>query len=300
MHQMSRDRVPDHTWNLFSSFFFICMAIVNWKWTVADMYTNTDYTEVLLIYGQDRRNAEEACRLYQQSSTNKRHPAHTMFPRSERCLRETGSLSSNEHLHCHLRRSRTPDFEEAVIQRFEDKHDISNRSVAHTLAVNHMLVWQVLHDEHLNPYDLQKVQAMGTNDRTNCTCTSLHTLYLLFWWVYLYQGRHFQLKKQPCSGSKKLNAKHIRSHLHRFAVNVWAGIIDDHLMGSYLLPLRLNGDIYRTFLQETLFICWKWCLWKSVVKCGSSMMPPPHTAQMSSVSIWMKILATEGLDVGAQ
>jgi hypothetical protein len=33
---------------------------------------------------------------------------------------------------------------------------------------------------------------------------------------------------------------------------VWAGIISDHLIGPYLLPLRLTGDIYLTFLQETL------------------------------------------------
>jgi hypothetical protein len=33
---------------------------------------------------------------------------------------------------------------------------------------------------------------------------------------------------------------------------------------------------------------------------GSSMMAPRHTALMSSVSIWMKLLATDGLDVEAQ
>jgi hypothetical protein len=33
---------------------------------------------------------------------------------------------------------------------------------------------------------------------------------------------------------------------------------------------------------------------------GSSMMPPRHTALMSSVSMWMKPLATDGLDVEAQ
>jgi hypothetical protein len=29
-------------------------------------------------------------------------------------------------------------------------------------------------------------------------------------------------------------------------------IIGDHLIGPYLLPLRLTGDIYLTFLKETL------------------------------------------------
>jgi hypothetical protein len=30
------------------------------------------------------------------------------------------------------------------------------------------------------------------------------------------------------------------------------GIIDDHLIDPYLLPLRLTGDIYLTFIQEIL------------------------------------------------
>jgi hypothetical protein len=44
----------------------------------------------------------------------------------------------------------------------------------------------------------------------------------------------------------------MRSHRHRIAVNVWAEFIDDNLIGPYLLPLRLTGDIYLTFLQDTL------------------------------------------------
>jgi hypothetical protein len=121
------------------------------------MYTNTDYTDVLLIVGEARRNAEEAWRMYQQRFPNKRHPAHTMFARLQKRLRETGGFSSNKHLCGRPRKSRTPDFEEAVMQHFEEQPDTSTRSVAQTLGVNHMLVWQVLHDEHLHTYHLQKV-----------------------------------------------------------------------------------------------------------------------------------------------
>jgi hypothetical protein len=48
------------------------------------------------------------------------------------------------------------------------------------------------------------------------------------------------------------NVKHMRNHQHHFAINMWAGIINDHLIGPYLLPLQLTGDIYLTFLQEIL------------------------------------------------
>jgi hypothetical protein len=33
---------------------------------------------------------------------------------------------------------------------------------------------------------------------------------------------------------------------------VWSGIINDQLIGPYLLLLQLTGDIYLTFIQEIL------------------------------------------------
>ena len=39
---------------------------------------------------------------------------------------------------------------------------------------------------------------------------------------------------------------------HLFAVNVWCGVIGDQLIGPYIFPQRLTGDIYATFLQDGL------------------------------------------------
>ena len=44
----------------------------------------------------------------------------------------------------------------------------------------------------------------------------------------------------------------VRSHQHRFCVNVWAGIVDDFLLGSYTLPERLNANIYLIYLENVL------------------------------------------------
>ena len=43
-----------------------------------------------------------------------------------------------------------------------------------------------------------------------------------------------------------------RHYQQRFAVNVWAGILDDHVIGPYLLPPRLNGVRYRVFIEQVL------------------------------------------------
>ena len=37
-----------------------------------------------------------------------------------------------------------------------------------------------------------------------------------------------------------------------FSINVWAGIVGDHLIGPYELPGRLNSERYLEFLQTTL------------------------------------------------
>jgi hypothetical protein len=38
---------------------------------------------------------------------------------------------------------------------------------------------------------------------------------------------------------------------HRFCVNVWAGIVDDRLIGPYVIEYRIDGAQYLNFLQET-------------------------------------------------
>ena len=41
-------------------------------------------------------------------------------------------------------------------------------------------------------------------------------------------------------------------HQYRFSVNVWAGIIGNNLVGPYLIPTRLTGDMYKVFLKQVL------------------------------------------------
>lgn len=37
-----------------------------------------------------------------------------------------------------------------------------------------------------------------------------------------------------------------------FSVNVWAGIVGDHLIGPYFLPVRLDARTYLIFLLQVL------------------------------------------------
>ena len=56
---------------------------------------------------------------------------------------------------------------------------------------------------------------------------------------------HVWADEKPC-------AQVIQNHQQRFSINVWAGIIAVHIIGPYLLPNRLTGEIYLTFLRDML------------------------------------------------
>ncbi|EZA49304.1 hypothetical protein X777_12390 [Ooceraea biroi] len=42
------------------------------------------------------------------------------------------------------------------------------------------------------------------------------------------------------------------NHQHHFSLNVWMGIIGDHLIGPVILPNRLSGAAYLNFLVNIL------------------------------------------------
>jgi hypothetical protein len=41
-------------------------------------------------------------------------------------------------------------------------------------------------------------------------------------------------------------------HQYQFSINVWAGIVGDHLLGPHVEPARLTGNDYQQFLREEL------------------------------------------------
>ncbi|GBM81172.1 hypothetical protein AVEN_205875-1 [Araneus ventricosus] len=54
---------------------------------------------------------------------------------------------------------------------------------------------------------------------------------------------HVWASSNPCDTRPHEYQKH-------FSVNVWAGIVGDHLIVPYLLPFRLDVRTYLTFLQQ--------------------------------------------------
>ena len=48
------------------------------------------------------------------------------------------------------------------------------------------------------------------------------------------------------------HAQFVDRYQHRFSVNVWAGIVHNHLVGPYLLPNTIRGGNYLVFVRDVL------------------------------------------------
>ncbi|GBN11934.1 hypothetical protein AVEN_269095-1 [Araneus ventricosus] len=158
----------------------------------------------------------------------------------------------------------TPQVVDDILQRVEDRPDISTPEVSRAVNVPHSIVWRVLRGEGLHPYRVQKVQAFIPADHAP-------RVEFAHWFLK-------QLAEQPDfiahvlltdestftpEGISNTHSLHVwassnphgtRPHEYQkcISVNVWAGIVDDHLISPYILPFRLDSRTYLTFLQRVL------------------------------------------------
>lgn len=227
------------------------------------VYTNAELAEMHLIYGEAHGNALEASRIYHQRFPNRRQVDRRLFSRIHQRLVETGSLQPR-HGGGRRREVLVPAFEEEVLERFEDNPSTSTRAVAHAMGTNHQSVWRVLNEQLLHPFHLQKVQTLEPQDypqrvefcefirRRQRAERNFHRSILFTDEASFNRDGYFNSKNTHLWDDQNPHGIMKTRNQRKFSVNLWAGIIDNHLIGPYLLPPRLNGVHYLAFLQNVL------------------------------------------------
>lgn len=227
-------------------------------------YTNAEMDDMHLLYGAANGNGREAARMYNELYPDRRTPNHQTFAQLGRRLCETGTFRVNRTDAGRPRYGRTPHVEEDILAEIEHNPQTSSRAVGQRFNASQQTVLRVLHDYHYHPYHYRKVQALLPNDYPqhvafaqwfqlqtamdpNFPSSVLFTDEATFTQdgVFNLHNRHNWAQHNP-------HVTHAHEHQHRFAVNVWAGIVNNSLIGPYLLPARLNGAIYLVFLREVL------------------------------------------------
>lgn len=227
-------------------------------------YTNAEYTDMLKIYGEAQSNGRAAQRLYAERYPYRETPSHTIFYRVEQRLRERGTFRANR-VNCGVQRNRrTPMFDEEVLHLIEENPRTSTRTIAHAMQTNHANVWRVLQEQLIYPYRPQRVQALTPADYAprvefcrwylrRCLDEPRFSRMILFTDEASFTREGvFNSRNSHFWSDENLYVTVTRSNQRKFSVNMWAGIINDYLIGPYILPPRLTGRIYSIFLEEVL------------------------------------------------
>ncbi|XP_066261268.1 uncharacterized protein [Euwallacea similis] len=221
-------------------------------------------TDMLLTYGFCRGNGRKSVRTYHDMFPNRRIPNHQTFARIERRLRETGSLAPYMVNCGHPRTIRTSAAEEQILERINGEPSISCRRLCLELNISKSVINRVTKDYLLHPYHLQKVQELLPGD------IQLRLDFCSFINDQRTQDMFFHKKilftDEACftrTGISNIHNEHVyaevnphtakvRHHQKDFRINVWAGIVDNFIVGPVILPDRLNGENYLNFLKNTM------------------------------------------------
>lgn len=192
----------------------------------------------------------------------------SVFDGVYRRLRETGSVSRRRS---DLGRPRVNDDDEEqdneIVQRFRSDPTTSTNIVARELGISQWKVWFTVNTAGLYPYHYTPVHVIEEGDPVrrldfcrfmlNADLENPAFLKHILWTdeskfdkdgITNYHNAHYWAPKE----NRNPNKKRPKGSQRRFSLNVWMGIISNHLIGPHFLPDNLNGEDYENFLRNDL------------------------------------------------
>lgn len=226
-------------------------------------FTDFQYCEMVLIYGECQRNATHAAREYAVRFPAGPHPSAVTIANVVRRLRETGSTSSRPRSGRPVSAGMRVTAESILAYALAHPHS-STRDISMACGLTRGRVWQILHGQHAHPYRVTLQQALLPRDNERrfdwCNWALINVegnsdfLSNIVWSdEALFQrtgllnrhNAHYWAMENPSWG---LSTR----HQVRWSINVWCGIWKDRLLGPVFYEGTLNGQRYLQLLQDII------------------------------------------------
>ncbi|XP_015594169.1 uncharacterized protein LOC107267241 [Cephus cinctus] len=229
-------------------------------------YDCNEYGDMILVYGMCGCNAHEAARSYAERFPKRaRFPSAAVILGAVRRIQATGSAMPNHRETGAPRQSRTLRKEERIIDVFRKNPTASVRSVARSLGLPRSTVHKIIGCEKWHVYHYTRVEELKSSDYVvrrefcewllqrheedpNFIGNIMFTDELSFGLSGCWNTRNCQIWTTDNSQASVA----VHQHERRFSVNLWAGIINDRLIGPFEFEGKFTTEKYRKFLQRNL------------------------------------------------
>lgn len=249
--------------------------------------TESHKIEILMMigYGDRSRTQAEVVHLFRDKHPELPPINQGTISKIEAQYRELGHVR-------HVPRRRNPvidvDTKLNILLTIQENPKTSARQMARDYSISDKTVLQTIHESKMHPYKMQIVQELreDDSDRRIEFCehmmNSIDQNNIALEWILFSDESTFTLSgevnRQNCRYWSNQNPHWIRESHSQYPekVNVWAGIIGDHVIGPKFFNGNLTGEQYLAFLQEDL------------IPCLSALFPNPIDPDLFDDRIWFQ------------
>lgn len=218
---------------------------------------------MMLGYGDRIRTQQEVCNIFNQKYPDRSPITRSIVSRIETKLRETGNVNDKP-------KSGRPKVmnEERCLQvllEVEENPNISSRQLSANHNVEQRTILRVLNKEKYHPYKIQLVHELSEDDpdrrtefcdlmmiRCNMDPAFLQRIVFSDEATFHLNG---SVNRQNCRYWARENPRWMEETHTQYPVklNVWAGLVGDHIIGPYFIEGNLTGAGYLELLQNVVF-----------------------------------------------
>lgn len=226
------------------------------------MFPYLEQVDMMLIYGECRKNARQAATVYAERYPDRRPPSYYTFINVYNKLRETGSLK------CRSRERSKPASNEmteiGVLAMIAHNPHVASRQIERASGISQRSVLRILHRHKFHPYHVSLHQGLHGMDFIN-------RVHFCEWVVRQIENDGLFLDNVLFTdeatftnhGNVNLHNMHLWAtenpywlrqveHQRQWSLNVWCGMIGDKIIGPYFIDGHLNGNSYANFLENQL------------------------------------------------
>lgn len=175
---------------------------------------------------------------------------------------ETGSVTNKKHQP--ERQIINEPIEVAVLGHVAMDNNQSLNQISHASGVSTSSVWRILKKHNFHPYKVKLVQELNEDDydrrlqfceimSTNLT-NNVNLLYNICFSDECMFFLNGEVNRHNCRYWSDTNPHWFRETHTQYPekLNVWAGILGDHIVGPFFIDGNLNGATYLELLDTTV------------------------------------------------
>lgn len=226
------------------------------------LFTPNEYVDMLLIYGECRKNSRNAKALYQERFPERRTPSHMTFAMVEEKMRQ-GSFPNSKHSH-HDKPIQSEQNMVNVLAYVAVNPHVSIRTIAEEIGVSSSSVHRILKTHNYHPFKLHLTHELRPTDPDRrLTFIAImqvmmqdtpNLLSKILWSDEARFHNNGVVNRHNSHYWSVENPRWVRETRFqtRWGVNVWCGLFNGRLIGPYFFEGYLNGQRYLNILENEL------------------------------------------------